>query len=395
MPTHRNPRLQRLQDAGVSIWLDTLSRELLQSGQFGELVHNYAVTGATSNPTIFATAITGSDRYDPQLLELTATGQRDLQELFFELALDDVRHAARELRAAYDASDGRDGFVSFECTPDLADDAEATITQALELWRRLDQPNVMIKVPGTEAGLTAIEELTRLGVNVNVTLLFAVGRYEQVIDAYLRGLDARAKAGEPLDEIASVASFFLSRIDTKVDSQLPENSPLRGRVAIANAQVAYQRYLAKFSGPSWDRLRGLGARTQRPLWASTGTKDPHYPDVLYVSELVGPDVVNTMPEKTLHAFADHGEAIRTVDTHRSAAEDVLAAARDAGIDLDHITAELEREGVRSFCDSYHQLLGCLQSKLTDMAHEDLDAERWVDEGGRLHSDTVTKRPAAH
>ena len=395
MPTHRNPRLQRLQDAGVSIWLDTLSRELLQSGQFGELVHNYAVTGATSNPTIFATAITGSDRYDAQLLELTATGQRDLQELFFELALDDVRHAARELRAAYDASDGRDGFVSFECTPDLADDAEATITQALELWRRLDQPNVMIKVPGTEAGLTAIEELTRLGVNVNVTLLFAVSRYEQVIDAYLRGLDARAKAGEPLDEIASVASFFLSRIDTKVDPQLPENSPLRGRVAIANAKVAYQRYLAKFSGPSWDRLRGLGARTQRPLWASTGTKDPHYPDVLYVSELVGPDVVNTMPEKTLHAFADHGEAIRTVDTHRSAAEDVLAAARDAGMDLDHITAELEREGVRSFCDSYHQLLGCLQSKLTGMAHEDLDAERWVDEGGRLHSDTVTKRPAAH
>ena len=198
MPTHRNPRLQRLQGAGVSIWLDTLSRELLQSGQFAELVHKYAVTGATSNPTIFATAITGSDRYDAQLLELTATGQRSLQELFFELALDDVRHAARELRAAYAASDGRDGFVSFECTPDLADDAEATIAQAGELWLRLDEPNVMIKVPATEAGLIAIEELTRLGVNVNVTLLFAVSRYEQVIDAYLRGLDARAKAGEPL-----------------------------------------------------------------------------------------------------------------------------------------------------------------------------------------------------
>ena len=395
MPTHRNPRLQRLQGAGVSIWLDTLSRELLQSGQFAELVHNYAVTGATSNPTIFATAITGSDRYDAQLLELTATAQRSLQELFFELALDDVRHAARELRAAYAASDGRDGFVSFECTPDLADDAEATIAQAGELWLRLDEPNVMIKVPATEAGLIAIEELTRLGVNVNVTLLFAVSRYEQVIDAYLRGLDARAKAGEPLGEIASVASFFLSRIDTKVDAQLPENSPLRGRVAIANAKVAYQRYLAKFSGPGWDRLRGLGARTQRPLWASTGTKDPHYPDVLYVSELVGPDVVNTMPEKTLHAFADHGEATRTVDADGSAAEDVLAAARDAGVDLDRITAELEREGVRSFCDSYHQLLGCLQSKLRDMAHEDLDGERWVDEGGRVDSDTVTKRPAAH
>ena len=381
MSTHLNPRLQRLRDAGVSIWLDTLSRELLQSGQFAQLVRDYGVTGATSNPTIFATAITGSDRYDAQLLELTATGQHNLQELFFELALDDVCRAARELRAAYDASDGRDGFVSFECTPDLADDAEATIAQALELWRRLDQPNVMIKVPGTEAGLGAIEELTRLGVNVNVTLLFAVSRYEQVIDAYLRGLDARASAGEPLREIASVASFFLSRIDTKVDARLPDDSTLRGRVAIANARVAYQRYLAKFSGPDWERLRGLGARTQRPLWASTGTKDPHYPDVVYVSELVGPDVVNTMPEKTLRAFADHGEATRTVDAHISAAEDVLAAADDAGVDLGHITAELEREGVRSFCDSYHQLLGCLQSKLKDVAHNDLDADRWLDEGG--------------
>jgi transaldolase len=381
MSTHLNPRLQRLRDAGVSIWLDTLSRELLQSGQFAQLVRDYGVTGATSNPTIFATAITGSDRYDAQLLELTASDQRDLQELFFELALDDVRRAARELRAAYDASDGRDGFVSFECTPDLADDAEATIAQALELWRRLDEPNVMIKVPGTEAGLGAIEELTRLGVNVNVTLLFAVSRYEQVIDAYLRGLEARASAGEPLREIASVASFFLSRIDTKVDPRLPDDPPLRGRVAIANARVAYQRYLAKFSGPDWERLRGLGARTQRPLWASTGTKDPHYPDVVYVSELVGPDVVNTMPENTLRAFADHGEATRTVDAQSSAAKDVLAAVDDAGVDLDHVTAELEREGVRSFCDSYHQLLGCLQSKLKDVAHNDLDADRWLDEGG--------------
>ena len=395
MPTRRNPRLQRLQDAGVSIWLDTLSRELLQSGRFGELVREDAVTGATSNPTIFAAAITGSDRYDAQLLELTAKGQRNLQELFFELALDDVRHAAQELRAAYDASEGRDGFVSFECTPDLADDAEATIAQAIELWQRLDQPNVMIKVPGTKAGLIAIEELTRLGVNVNVTLLFAVIRYEQVIDAYQRGLDARARAGEPLGEIASVASFFLSRIDAKVDAELPEDSPLRGRVAIANARVAYERYLAKFSGPGWERLRGLGARTQRPLWASTGTKDPHYSDVLYVGELVGPDVVNTMPEKTLRAFGDHGEATRTVDAHGPAAANELVAAHDAGVDLDRITDELEREGVRSFCDSYHQLLGCLQSKLRQMAHEDSDAERWLDEGGSHRSNTATGRSETH
>jgi transaldolase len=254
--------------------------------------------------------------------------------------------------------------VSFECTPDLADDAEATIAQALDLWRRLDEPNVMIKVPGTEAGLIAIEELTRLGVNVNVTLLFAVGRYEQVIDAYLRGLGARAKAGEPLGEIASVASFFLSRIDTKVDAQLPADSDLRGRVAVANARVAYRLFQAKFSGPAWETLLGAGAKPQRPLWASTGTKDAHYSDVLYVRELVGPDVVNTMPEQTLRAFADHGDVARTVDADSSAAEEVLAAAARAGVDLDRITAELEREGVRSFCDSYRQLLDCIESKLT-------------------------------
>ena len=204
-----NANLRRLHDAGVSIWLDTLSRELLESGEFAELVRDYAVTGATSNPTIFATAITGSDRYDDQLRKLAADGVRDPQELFFSLALDDVRGAARLLRPAYERSRGDDGFVSFECTPDLADDTEATIAQATSLWQRLAQPNVMIKVPGTAAGLPAIEELTRRGVNVNVTLLFSIERYERVIDAYLRGLLARTRAGEPVDKIVSVASFFL------------------------------------------------------------------------------------------------------------------------------------------------------------------------------------------
>ena len=287
----------------------------------------------------------------------------DTQELFFALALDDVRAAARELRDTYDRSEGRDGYISFECTPELADDAPATVAQALDLWERLDEPNVMIKVPGTAAGLDAIEELTRLGVNVNVTLLFAVKRYEQVIDAYLRGLTARVDAGESLAGIASVASFFLSRIDTKVDAELPDDSDLRGQVAVANARVAYQRYLARFSGPAWETLLHHGATPQRPLWASTGTKDPRYSDVLYVSELVGPDVVNTMPEKTLRAFADHGEVTRTVDADSAAAQDVLAAAGRAGVDLDRITAELEREGVASFCDSYRQLLDCIESKL--------------------------------
>jgi transaldolase len=362
-----NSNLQGLGQAGVSIWLDTLSRQLLDSGEFETLIRDFGVSGATSNPTIFAKAITGSDRYDQQVQRLASEGVRDSQELFFALALDDVREAAQELRPAFEQSAGRDGFVSFECTPDLADDTSATIAQATELWQRLDQPNVMIKVPGTEAGLPAIEELTRRGVNINITLLFAIDRYEQVIAAYLRGLAARAQAGEPLSGVASVASFFLSRIDTKADGQLPEVSPLRGRVAIASATLAYERYLAKFSGPGWERLEALGARTQRPLWASTGTKNPDYPDVLYVSELIGPDVVNTMPEQTLRAFADHGHVARTLDADPVAAERVLTDAAAAGIDLVALTAQLEREGVQSFCDSYHQLLDCIERKIGALA----------------------------
>jgi transaldolase len=220
----------------------------------------------------------------------------------------------------------------------------------------------MIKVPGTDAGLPAIEELTRRGVNVNVTLLFSIERYERVIDAYLRGLSARALDGERLDALNSVASFFLSRIDAKVDAQLPEGSPLRGTVALASARVAYQRYLAKFSGPEWERLANAGAKRQRRLWASTGTKNPGYSDVLYVSELIGPDVVNTMPEQTLRGFADHGEVARTVDADPEGARRTLADAHAAGIDLGLVTADLEREGVRSFCDSYHQLLDCIEKK---------------------------------
>jgi transaldolase len=356
-------RLEQLHAAGVSIWLDTLSRELLDSGDFATLIADAAVTGATSNPTIFAKAITGSDRYDDQLRRAVASGERDPEALFFELALDDVGRAADLLLPAYEASDGRDGFVSFECTPDLAGDTAATIDQALALWTRLARPNVMIKVPATDAGIPAIEELTARGVNVNITLLFSVTRYEQVIDAYVAGLERRVAAGLRIDDVASVASFFVSRIDAKVDALLPAGSDLRGRVAIANAHHAYGRYHERFADRRWHALRDAGARPQRPLWASTGTKDPGYSDVLYVERLIAPDVINTMPDATMRAFADHGDATGGFDWRAGAAAETLRDAADAGVDLAAVTEALEHEGVRSFCDSYHELLDCIESKL--------------------------------
>ena len=364
-------RLEALHDAGVSIWLDTLSRELLESGALARLIADCAVTGATSNPTILAKAITGSNRYDDQLRAAVASGMRDPQKLFLELAVEDIRRAADLLRPTYDDSGGRDGFVSLECTPDLADDTQATIEQALELWARLDRPNVMIKVPATESGIPAIEELTARGVNVNITLLFSVARYEQVIDAYLSGLERRLASGDPVDAIASVASFFVSRVDAKADALIPSDSSLRGRVAVANARRAYAHYLNRFSeDPSlandrWLTLRDSGARPQRPLWASTGTKDPAYSDVLYVEKLITPDAVNTMPEATLRAFADHGDLSHPLGI-AGASSATLRQARGAGIDLDAITAKLEREGVRLFCDSYQELLACIETKLQGM-----------------------------
>jgi transaldolase len=355
-------RLEQLHEAGVSIWLDTLSRELLDSGAFAVLIAGSAVTGATSNPTIFAKAITGSDRYDDQLRAAVDAGISDPRELFFALALEDVGRAADLLRPTYDASAGRDGFVSFECTPDLADDTAGTIGQAVELWTRLARPNVMIKVPATEAGVPAIEELTACGINVNVTLLFSVARYEQVLEAYLAGLERRLRAGDAIGGIASVASFFVSRVDAKVDALLPAGSELRGRVAIANARLAYARYRDRFAGERWRALHAAGARPQRPLWASTATKDPAYSDVLYVEELIAPGVINTMPEATLRAFADHGTVTGAFPPGSPEPEETLRRVRAAGVDLAAVTAALEREGVRSFCDAYRDILACLRGK---------------------------------
>ena len=356
-------RLQQLHEAGVSIWLDTLSRDLLKSGGFEKLVREFAVTGATSNPTIFAKAITESDRYDSQLRELVARGLDDPHALFLELALEDIRQAAGLLRPTYERSLGTDGFISLECTPDLADDVNGTVEQALELWSRLDLPNTLIKVPATEAGVSAVEQLTARAVNVNVTLLFSVHRYEQMIEAYLRGLERRASRNEDLVGVTSVASFFVSRVDAKADPVLASNSPLHGRIAVANAKRAYDRYLLRFSGPRWERLEALGAKPQRPLWASTGTKNPDYSDVLYVEQLIAPGVINTMPDATLRAFRDHGRIVSSLEGDGGEAETVLAAAAYEGLDLHAITDELEREGVESFCTSYHELLHCIETKL--------------------------------
>jgi transaldolase len=352
-------RLERLRAAGVSIWLDTLSRDLLDTGHFARLQEERAVTGATSNPTIFAKAIVGSDRYDEQLATLLEAGVDDPREQFLELALEDVRRAARTLRHVHERSGGHDGFVSIEVTPDLAYDSAATVAQASDLWRRLAAPNVMIKVPATEPGVAAIEELTALGVNVNVTLLFSNSRYAQVIDAYLNGLERRLDAGLSLTAIRSVASFFVSRVDAKADVRLPVGSPLRGTVGIANARGAYERYRAAFEGERWRQLDERGAAPQRPLWASTAPKDPAYRDVVYLERLALPGSILTVPEPILDAFAEYGEPRPALPSSELRDEVDVAAT---SVDLDAITARLEREGVDAFCHSYAELLASIERR---------------------------------
>lgn len=356
-------RLDGLRAAGVSIWLDTLSRDLLETGHFEWLQRERAVTGATSNPTIFANAIVGSDRYDEQLAGLVEAGVDDPREQFLELALEDVRRAARTLRQVHERSRGDDGFVSIEVTPDLAYDSTATVAQAADLWRRLAAPNVMIKVPATEPGVAAIEQLTAAGVNVNVTLLFSVTRYAEVVEAYLSGLERRLEAGLPLGGIRSVASFFVSRVDAKADARLPTGSALRGTVGIANAQAAYQRYQAAFQGERWRRLVEHGATPQRPLWASTAPKGAAYRDVLYLERLALPGSIVTVPEAILDAFADHGDP-RPAAPAQDLRDGLEVAA--AAVDLDAVTAELEREGVEAFRASYAELLASIEQRVEQL-----------------------------
>ena len=358
-----NPLLL-LREAGQSVWLDFLRRGLLTSGNLEHRLHHDAVTGVTSNPTIFGRAIAGSTDYDEAIARLAARGARDPREVFYEIALDDIRMAADVFRPVHADTSGVDGYVSFELEPALAHDARGSIAAAHQLVEKIGKPNVMIKVPGTSAAIDAVEELTAAGVNVNITLLFSVDVYEQVARAYLSGLERRLTAGQPLDAVASVASFFVSRIDTAIDPLLPEGSPLQGGTAIANAKLAYQRFGEVFAGDRWERLAGAGARVQRPLWASTGTKNPAYPDVYYVEALVGRDTVDTMPEATLDAFRDHGRVRPDAVLDRlEAAVAHMALLPEHGIDFDQVTARLLDDGLAAFDADLTKLLAAIEAKL--------------------------------
>ncbi len=364
-------RLRQLHDAGQSIWLDYIDRSLLRSGELARRIDRDSLTGMTSNPTIFEKALAEGHAYDAQLAgaspELTAW------QLFELVETDDVRAACDNFRAVHEKTRGVDGYVSIEVSPGAANSVDDTIAEARRLWSEVERANVMIKVPGTAAGAAAARRLLADGINVNITLLFSVDAYAAVIESYIAALEERAKRGLPLSAIASVASFFVSRVDTEAEKRLDaivaanparaeEAKEFRGRVAVANAKLAYALFLEKFSGSRWDALASRGARVQRPLWASTSAKNPAYRDVVYVEDLIGPDTVNTMPPATITAFADHGETKRTVDTNIDAERALIASLETFGVPLASITDTLLREGLASFAKSFDTLIAGLEAK---------------------------------
>jgi len=362
-------RLREIEALGQAIWIDNLNRELLDGGGLQELIERDGLSGVTSNPTIFEKGMGQSDRYDDAFREVASETQ-DPQAIFEQLAYRDVRDAADLLRPVFEQTEGQDGYVSFELPAALAFDADGSIDAAQHHYDAINHENVLIKVPGTEPGVRAFEELTALGVNVNVTLLFAVERYREIAEAYLRGLERRLEAGEPIDRSASVASFFVSRVDSKVDQALEGTGRegLRGRAAVANAKLAYAAFQEIFSGERWERLSAAGANVQRPLWGSTSTKDPEYPDTLYVDSLIGPHTVNTMPDDTIAAAREHATPQRTLDRNVDAARELMQELNEAGIDLDDIVLrQLVDEGVQAFADSYNSLLETLERKAQDLA----------------------------
>jgi transaldolase len=360
-------RLQALSDAGVSIWLDDLSRERIETGNLADLVKEKHVVGVTTNPTIFASAIANGERYDDQVRKLVADGA-DVTKVVFELTTEDVRNACDVLAPVADGSPS-DGRVSIEVEPDLANDTEGTVASARALWSAVGKPNALIKIPATKEGLPAIATAISEGISVNVTLIFGIERYREVMDAYLTGLEGALDAGIDLSTIQSVASFFVSRVDTEVDKRLDEMGSddalaLRGKAAVANARLAYAAYEEVLESDRWRRLLEEGANAQRPLWASTGVKNPDYPDTLYVTDLVVADTVNTMPEKTLEAFADHGELDGDQVTGRAAdAQEVFDRLAAVGIDFEDVLVVLETEGVDKFKKSWTELVETVQGQM--------------------------------
>jgi len=363
-----NHRLKALHDAGQSIWLDFIDRTMLHNGDLERRLTDDVLTGMTSNPTIFQKALAEGTAYDEQLR--AAPRSLDVKQLFELVETQDVRDACDIFADVYHSTKGKDGFVSIEVSADVADDLKATVEQAHRLWKTVNRPNLLVKVPGTEEGAHAVRQLITDGINVNITLLFAVKAHERVIDAYLDGLEARVAKGQPIDTIASVASFFVSRVDTEVDKRLEaiggDARKLEGKAAVANAKMAYQLFLSKFSGRRWDALKAKGARVQRPLWASTSTKNAAYRDVLYVETLIGPDTVNTMPPKTIEDFRDHGVVARTVDADVDQARADLAAIEKAGVSIDDVTAKLLRDGIASFEKSFDTLSAGIKAKIAQL-----------------------------
>jgi len=377
-------RLQDIHDAGQSIWLDSIDRRMLHDGELDRRVRDDALTGMTSNPTIFQKALASSNAYDDQITEAEEIDAvRDAEDregltswqVFELLETTDVRDACDHFAAVYSSTRGADGYVSIEVSPGVSHSADLTVEEARRLWKTVDRPNVMVKVPGTLEGALAVRRLIAEGINVNITLLFAIQAHDRVIEAYMAGLEDRIKARQPIDGLASVASFFVSRVDTEIDKRLdaliakaaqPEKERLKmlkGRAAIANAKLAYRLFRQKFAGPRWEALAKQGARVQRPLWASTSTKNPEYRDVMYVEDLIGPDTVDTMPPATIEAFRDHGVVDRTVDKKVAAAEGLLKEIEAVGISVNEVTEKLLVDGIASFQKSFDELIAGLEAKI--------------------------------
>lgn len=369
MPASTQSPLQHLSALGQSVWVDHLSRESTHGGELRELIDNDAVVGATSNPTIFQKAMTAGDAYDEQIHELIGEG-RDTEEIFWALAEQDIREACELFAPVWQSTSGRDGYVSLEVDPRLAYDTLGTFREAMRLHDAVDRRNLLVKIPATKPGLAAIEDAVAKGRSINVTLIFSLRRYREVAESYTRGIERLIAEGGDPRSVCSVASFFVSRIDTEADRRLAEigaHDELKGKLAVANAKLAYQHYSETFKGERWDFLAAKGARPQRVLWASTSTKDPAYPDTMYVDQLIGPDTINTMPEETIRAYQDHGDPRATLEQGLDEAHQVFERLRDAGVDYDDLTDTLEREGVEKFAASFDELLSALGAKHESLA----------------------------